>query len=247
MNEIQLFSMRRTIILSLVLGLITMVAVGQALDTGENDDSNLKSTQPSTSSSELPSTTSTSTQKETQTTTQTESRLDTVIESTAATFTEVADPITVQDQQFNQDDEAAYGASSLSNFGETLNDIFNFSLQFLLTSGLFFVLIVTFYIMVFNNNELRNYINHSLMQAGFQGKISTFGKRRTIKGKGRNFSMSLIGLRNLRIKIELPKEDDTDPREFGLRRLSNSAITYCDLDVLPMRLQVVKLYLAEIG
>ncbi|MFV2014911.1 MAG: hypothetical protein ACC656_05765, partial [Candidatus Heimdallarchaeota archaeon] len=203
MNEIQLFSMRRTIILSLVLGLITIVAVGQALDTGENDDSNLKSTQPSTSSSELPSTTSTSTQTETQT----ESQLDTVIQSTAVTLIEVADPITGQDQRFNQDDEVAYDASSLSNFGETLNDIFNFSLQFLLTSGLFFVLIVTFYIMVFNNSELRNYINHSLMQAGFQGKISTFGKRWTIKGNGRNFSMSLIGLRNLRMKIELPKED----------------------------------------
>ncbi|MCE7736678.1 MAG: hypothetical protein GPJ54_17480 [Candidatus Heimdallarchaeota archaeon] len=239
MNEIQLFSLRRTIILSLVLGLFTMAIVGQALDTGNPEDGSLDDQPNSSTTSSTTSTTATSTatQTETQSGTQQET-------NTQPTY---AGDMTIREQDITEDAAADFDSSGISNIGDSFNAIFSFSLQFLLTSSLFFGVLAAFYILAFNNNELKDYINQSLAQAGFPAKISSFGKHWVIKGKDMKFNMNIIGFRNLRMKIELPKDTDIDPREFGLRRLENSAITYCDLEVLPMRLQVVKMYLTTLG
>lgn len=215
-----------------------MVIVGQALDTGNPDDGSLDDQKSST-------TTATSSETATSTVTQTETQSDTQKETyTQSTY---APDMTIREQDITDNAAADFDSASISGIGDSFNNIFNFSLRFLLTSSLFFGVLVIFYILVFNNNELRNYINQSLAQAGFHVKISSFGKRWVIKGQDKKFSMNIMGFRNLRMKIELPRDVDTDPREFGLRRLENSAITLCDLEVLPMRLQVVKLYLTKIG
>ena len=164
MNEIQLFSLRRTIILSLVLGLFTMAIVGLALDTGNPDDGNLDDQQSSTTtttSSETTTTTSTATQTETQSGTQQET-------ATQSTYPQ---DMTIREQDIAEDAAAEFDSASISNIGDSFGAIFSFSLQFLLTSSLLFGVLAAFYVLAFNNKQLKDYINQSLAHSGFPTQI----------------------------------------------------------------------------
>lgn len=243
MNEIRLFSFRRIIVRSLVLGLVSLLFLNSALgtsSTGTLDDN------PDTKS------TTTTTQD---TTTQDTSNTNTSSAEVVTTMVTVAETDSIfgaDDARYDEmESDKALGPGRIFSFSGGDNDFkdyLSFGGSLIVISGLFFSMFFVFYFYIYNNTELRLYLNHSLNKSGFKHKVSQIGKKWIITANtGKQFSMNLVGVRKLRMEIILPIEDNLDPREYGFRALSMNAVTYADLDVLPMRLQVVQLYVSALG
>jgi hypothetical protein len=248
--------MRRVFVLSLILGLFTMIVVGQAV--GSSDDTNPPTpngindinTQTSTQSDSTSTSTDTNSTDGSQTTTQSTAtetealtsgtRIETVVD------VEISGPGNFGAETMTEEDAARGGITplKLSNVGNSFYKIIDFSLRYLFFSSIIFIIILLFYFTLFNNADLTNYVNQSLNHAGFKTRIGAFGKNWIIESNKYTFTMKLTGLKKLRMKIDLPKIPDIDPREFGFRDLKYYARTLCDLDVLPMRLRVVNMYLS---
>jgi hypothetical protein len=225
-----------------------MIVVGQAIGSSDDqEENNIGQISDTTTSSTITTTSSppfmtsnisssqTATTQQT-TTTQTEAITDGP--PSAANF----------DIGASETKDAARGGIDPIELSEVENafaNIINFSIQYLFLSSAFFSVISLFYFMLFNNSELATYVNQSLKQAGFDSKITRFGKKWVITTNNNNFTMKLVGFRKLRMKFELPQIPDLDPREFGLRTLEHSVLTICDFEVLPMRMRVINMYLSE--
>ncbi len=247
-NEITLFSFRRIIVSSLVLGIITLLFLNSALGTSSN--SNIDENPQPSSTTTTSQNTSTQDTSNTDTTTDSNEVLTTVVTATVA---ETNEPNFAEDdiRASEMESEDAFGPIkifSFSNEDYDLKDYLFIGGSFVVFSGLFFSMFFIFYFFIYNNKELTLYLNHSLNKSGFQHKISQIGKKWIITANtGKQFSMNLVGIRKLRMEIILPVEENMDPREYGFRPSTTNATTYADLDVLPMRLQVVRLYVTALG
>ena len=129
-----------------------------------------------------------------------------------------------------------------------LKDYLSTGIFLVFISSLFFGLFFLFYAYIYNNKELVLYLNRSLNQSGFQHTISQIGKKwMVLSNTGKEFSMRLIGIRKLKIEITLPTQETLDPRNYGFRSSKPNAVTLCNLEVLPLRLQVVKLFITDLA
>ena len=234
MNELKLFSFRRIIISSLVLGVITLMllnsAIGNPLNSSSDDTTNNVSDITTTED------------------------ITTVSNSNTDPNEVVTETVTVAgNENFDQnaaEDASRFGPAKIISLSDDRNlfDYFSIGFYVVVISSFFFGMFFVFYNYLYNNKELTLYLNHSLNQSGFQHKISQIGKKWNIlTNTGKQFSMRLVGVRKLSMEIILPLEETTDPREFGFRTSKPNAVTFCNLEVLPMRLQVVQLYITDLG
>ncbi|OLS25014.1 MAG: hypothetical protein HeimC2_20690 [Candidatus Heimdallarchaeota archaeon LC_2] len=240
MNDLKLFSFRRVIISSLVLGIITILLLNSAIGNPSSNNSNdnngiIKDTTTTEDSTMTSSTNSNSNEFITVTETATVKENDNFGQDVAQETVEDVGRL------------APAKIFSLSSEDNDLRDYLSIGIFIVLISSLFFAIFYLFYSYIYNNKELTHYLNHSLNQSGFQHKISQLGKKWMVQtNTGKQFSMKLMGSRNLRMEIIMPTDTSLDPREFGFRSSNVSTITYCDLEVLPMRLQVVQLYFSNL-
>ncbi|MHA2251743.1 MAG: hypothetical protein ACXAD7_15370 [Candidatus Kariarchaeaceae archaeon] len=238
MLDVKLFSLRRTFLLSLILAILTVAIVSQA-DIGDGDGNGTETTTSSnttsypTTSSATPSTTTNETNYQTQSENLTPA-VTTAVSFTAATETRA-------DAAMDQDFHAEKAGGTVAIIDDATNSIESFiimSIQLIGFTGLFFGLFLFNYVMVFNHEDIRNYFNQSLRLAGFNSVVGLSGKSWEFTDKCR---MKIQGIREVKVLFTLPKHGN--PLEYGLRIRGDQVLTSCPLEMLPTKLQLIRMYL----
>ncbi|MCH8907775.1 MAG: hypothetical protein IH840_11860, partial [Candidatus Heimdallarchaeota archaeon] len=88
---------------------------------------------------------------------------------------------------------------------------------------------------------VRTYINQGLKLSGFKQAVKSIGKTWLLDESG--IKMSLLGVKNPKVEIRLPRLGDPD--EFGFQEVGTMVKTTCTLDMLPLKLQAIRLYLSQ--
>ena len=247
MSEIKLFPLRRLAILSMVVTLIALSAYIQGASPLTNDDDeDPVQTTTSTTTTETSTTTTTTTTTNTSDPNFSDNGTDNVSGTTQSTTpgNDVAVPVetvteTVEEAGEFARDEDALGAGvdlDLPNFRNTFSRL----LSYFIFSSLLLIASSSVYVFFYNSGEVRNYVNRAF-------KLSGFGETMLIFGKTWQFSLNstikLSGFYNIKATLKLPIFGD--PQMFGLRIEGDFAVTDCNLDQLPLKLQVIERYLNQ--
>ena len=208
-----------------------MIAVAVMTQGGLNgDDSETTQTSSSTTSSTTPSTTtSTSTYSQTSSNTTNTSDYASIIETPADT---------VNDQAAEEKDVRFTQTQAGSFDGVSIQLDFRVGVQFLIMSSMFFGLMLAGYTMVYNPEDLRSYVNQSLQLAGYHSIVGSWGKAWEFAP---GCQIKIRGLVNPEMQITMPLGDQV--LGYGFRIVGDLAETFCHIDQLPVKLQLIQLYL----
>jgi len=265
MSEVHIFSIKKIILISLLLSLITLSILSTATvnKTDDNVD-NKKGVQNSSSSQNSPTSTSSTTTSSSSTTSTSQSTSTSTnfsnssygTESSAPPQTTIAATQTSTMQQDNsyfetnvaletneiarksKDESSGIAFDSVKS--SLIVNIFNYGLQVILIGLIFFALFTVIFVYAINSPEVVTYMNQALRLSGFKAKFTNIGKSITISPNSR---IKIIGVNNLTIKIKLPIIGN--PEEYGLRTNNDHVETECSIDSLPVKLQVIYLYLNQ--
>ncbi|MHA2090810.1 MAG: hypothetical protein ACW98K_08115 [Candidatus Kariarchaeaceae archaeon] len=216
MTDLRLFSLRKTLFISIILGIIAVAVMTQGGLNGDDSD-----TTQTTSST----TTSTSTQNVTGST-------------NASEFANVADKSATQATMTEERDAQAQLTEIGSIDGDSIRSIFRVGAQFLIMSSMFLGLMIAGYTMVYNPEDLRSYVNQSLQLAGYQSIVSSWGKEWEFAP---GCQIKIRGLVNPEMLISMPLGNQV--LEYGFRIVGDLAETSCHIEQLPVKLQLIQLYL----
>ncbi|MHA2169130.1 MAG: hypothetical protein ACXAB7_04480 [Candidatus Kariarchaeaceae archaeon] len=225
MTDLRLFSLRKTLFISIILGIIAVAVMTQGGFNGDDGDTT-KTTTTSSTTTNTTSTTTTSTSDLTGTT-------------NTSRFAEVNDGKSATQATMTEDADAGFNQPSMGSLnGDSIRSVFRVGAQFLIMSSMFFGLMIAGYTMVYNPEDLRSYVNQSLQLAGYQSIVSSWGK---IWEFAPGCQIKIRGLVNPEMQITLPL--DNQVLEYGFRIVGDLAETSCHLEQLPVKLQLIQLYL----
>ncbi len=208
------------VFVSILLSVITLAIVSQATpDTpvGEKEDQTSDTSQQSYSTT---NTTSTNTTSITQ-------------DETEIQFTE--------EKAETVGDQAAVDGGWVIDGNIDIQTILLTSTQFIIIAILFFALIILNYLFLYNGGDFRVYLNQAFQLAGFPAIAQMIGKSWKID---ETISINIRGLLNPLITIFLPLHSSA--MDYGLSIEGDHAVVSCSVEMLPLKMQLIRLYLNQI-